>query len=131
VSLLTSDEISDLELDREELACERAHIEFVSFPIADRSVPASKKSMSEMLAKLSGYLGSGKAILIHCRQGIGRSALLAASLMISGGEDADSVLERISASRGCPVPETAEQKAWIMELAKSVTNLNPKRVATR
>ena len=131
VSLLTSDEISDLELDQEESACQRAQIEFVSFPVVDRSVPASKKSTSELLTKLSAYLGSGKTIVIHCRQGIGRSALLAASLLITAGKDADSALERISAARGCPVPETPEQKAWIMEFASSVTNLNPKKVASR
>src|SRR5438477_99744 len=92
----------------------RAHgMKFVSFPIPDRQVPSSETELSAGLEKVDADLSSGKNVVVHCRQGIGRSGLIAACLLVSKGLDPESSVRSVSAARGTPIPETAEQRHWI------------------
>jgi protein-tyrosine phosphatase len=126
LSLLTPDEIAHFSLADEKALCRANDIQFLSFPITDRGVPASKASAVELLTRLVELLAEGKGIAIHCRQGIGRAGLMAASLLLLSGLDAESATQRVTAARGCPVPETPEQQRWIMELARTLTTAAPK-----
>src|SRR5450432_1375037 len=81
VSLLTLEEAEELGLLAESSACNKAEIEFRSFPILDRQVPASVPAFMQVVASLRQALGSGKSIGAHCRAGIGRSSLLIASIL--------------------------------------------------
>jgi len=117
VSLLTRDEIVALDLEREAELCQANGIQFVSFPITDRGVPPSQKATLDLARRLTKILAEGKSLAIHCRQGIGRSAVIAACLLILSGIDPETAFQRISAARGCAVPETAEQREWVRALA--------------
>jgi len=121
VSTLTDDEIEDFDLHRESAASEQHGVEFLAYPIPDRGVPASMKAASALLGGLEKKLSNGKNIVIHCRQGIGRSAVLAASLLILAGLDVDTAVQRVAAARGCPVPETQEQRDWVRRFAKELS----------
>jgi len=66
-------------------------------------------------------LSKGKNVLVHCRQGIGRSGLVAASLLVKKGISPGAAIESVSAARGMPVPETAEQRDWIDHYAVALT----------
>ena len=114
VSLLTSDEVTDLDLAQESCLCQAHGIDFRQFPIIDRSVPASRKATLEFVKKLAKLLAEGKSIAIHCRQGIGRSALMAACFLVLFGIVPEAAFQRVSEGRGCSVPETAEQRQWLM-----------------
>ena len=57
---------------------------------------------------------------IHCRQGIGRSAVVAACLLIFSGVDPESAFQHISAARACVVPETATQREWVIAWARAL-----------
>ncbi len=118
VSLLETDEIEAFELAREAEVCEANDISFFSFPIADRRVPVSEHALVELLNKLKSLLVKGKNIGIHCRQSIGRSALLAAALMILFGIAPDEAFRQLSQVRGLEVPETDEQLNWIKKFAE-------------
>ena len=59
-------------------------------------------------------------MVVHCRQGIGRSGLLTACLLIASGATPEMAFQRISAVRGCPVPETMEQREWVHALASEL-----------
>ncbi len=120
LSLLTGDETAELDLTDEDEHCRANGIHFHSFPITDRGVPASQAAVSETVACLARYLADGTDVAVHCRQGIGRSALVAACLLIRLGHDADAAVARVSAARGCPVPETAEQRQWIADFARTI-----------
>ncbi|MGH7887499.1 MAG: protein-tyrosine phosphatase family protein [Candidatus Binatia bacterium] len=63
-------------------------------------------------------LTQGKSVAIHCRQGIGRSALIAACLLVVSGITPETAFARIGASRGYAVPETSEQRQWVMQFAQ-------------
>ena len=121
VSLLTSDEITDLDLVQEARLCRENGIQYLSFPITDRSVPTSGGATLEFAKTLEGFLAAGKTVAVHCRQGIGRSALIAACVLILAGITPEVVFQRLSAARGCPVPETAEQRQWVIEFARELT----------
>jgi protein-tyrosine phosphatase len=120
VSLLTADERSELELDGEGKACAKEGLEYLSFPITDRGTPASRTAMLEFVRPLERKLALGHGVAIHCRAGIGRSALLAACLLVAAGLDVAGAFQRISAARGCPVPDTIGQKEWVARLATSL-----------
>jgi protein-tyrosine phosphatase len=117
VSLLEPQEEAELDLVHESEASTASGLAFLSFPIPDRSVPDGREAVATLAAQLSDALRVGKNVGVHCRQGIGRSALIAAATLISAGEDMDTALRTIAHSRGMTVPETEEQRRWISEFA--------------
>jgi protein-tyrosine phosphatase len=58
-------------------------------------------------------LAEGKAVGVHCRAGIGRSSLIAAALLIQNGVSPETAFLTIQEARGCPVPDTVEQRNWV------------------
>jgi protein-tyrosine phosphatase len=92
-------------------------LEFISFPIIDRSVPTSREETLRLASRLAGLLKEGKQIGIHCRQGIGRSSLVAACTLIQAGLNAETAFSLIGKARGLTVPETTEQEKWVRDFA--------------
>ena len=119
VSLLTESENEELDLQHEPRAARHGGLQFYSFPIQDRGVPTSISSAEQLIRQLSSEIQQGKKFAIHCRQGIGRSSLIAATVLISQGEDLQRALTEIREVRGIEVPETLEQRNWLEEFAKS------------
>jgi protein-tyrosine phosphatase len=113
LSLLTPDEERDLDLKAEGGEAEAQSIEFMSFPIPDREVPNSEAKMTWTLEKLERVLSSGRNAVVHCRQGVGRTGLVAACLLVSKGLTPEAAVQTLSTARGVTVPETAEQRDWI------------------
>ena len=113
LSLLEPHENADLGLEDEPAAAKRAGVGFISFPIEDRCVPTSMEATFALLDQLKTLLKQGASIVIHCRQGIGRSGLVAIALLIQAGKPVAEAIELVGAARGLPVPETVEQLAWL------------------
>ncbi|MFQ5873722.1 MAG: protein-tyrosine phosphatase family protein [Dehalococcoidia bacterium] len=128
VSLLTGDEVANLNLAREAALCQAYGLQFFSFPIVDRGVPSSRRATWDLVRQLNEALTEGRRVAIHCRQGIGRSALIAACLLVFTGEDPETAFERVSAARGCSVPETSEQREWVIEFARELLAPIPRRL---
>jgi protein-tyrosine phosphatase len=121
VSLLTPEEESELSLEEEGADARRHGMQFLAIPVEDRQVPKSEKAIESAVHKLDATLSAGRNVLIHCRQGIGRSGLLAACLLINRGSTADEAVEELSKVRNTQVPETAEQRQWINRYASKVS----------
>lgn len=68
---------------------------FVSFPIPDRGVPASAPAAASRIAAILNALERGSNVAVDCRQGVGRSGLIAAAVLASAGIDPSR------ANRGC------------------------------
>jgi predicted protein tyrosine phosphatase len=117
VSLLEPDEVHELALQQEADLCRWHGMLFIQFPIADRGVPESRPEVAQLARGLATELGEGRALVIHCRAGIGRSAMIAACTMISAGIGAEDALSLIEAARGVRVPDTDEQREWVMGCA--------------
>ncbi len=122
LSLLTPDEEREMDLSAEAGEAKAQGMEFASFPIADRQVPRSEAKWAEVLETMSRALLDGKNVLVHCRQGIGRSGLVAACLLVRNGMSPGAAVESVSAARGLPVPETAEQRDWIDHYAAALSS---------
>ena len=117
LSLLTSDEEQDLDLKCETHEVTAQGMKFVSFPIPDRQVPNAETEVAAALEGIEADLSAGKNVVIHCRQGIGRTGLIGACLLITKGLNPEAAVKSLSAARGTPVPETAEQRRWIAHYA--------------
>jgi protein-tyrosine phosphatase len=116
VSLLEKDEAAQFELVHEGDIAESKGVRFVSFPIPDRGVPASTREALSLFSAIAAALEEGKNVAVHCRQGIGRSGLIAAGVLLTTGMGADKALEVVSTARGEAIPETPAQLQWIKHL---------------
>ena len=125
VSLLEKDEAAQLELGHEGDVAESKRVQFIWFPIPDRGVPASTRDALSLLSRIAAALEEGKNVAVHCRQGIGRSGLIAAGLLVTSGMNADEAIEVVSATRGLTIPETATQLRWIKHLPSEHLILAP------
>jgi hypothetical protein len=123
LSLLTPEEAKDLGISDEPDATAKSGMQFFNFPIPDLGVPDEAPATRALLRSMLDKLQNGKHIAIHCRQGIGRSGLIAASLLVMAGIDPLVALRKVSAARGFEVPETAQQRDWIIELAHDIPEL--------
>ena len=115
VSLLTNEEQREFDLLRELECAEQHGLTFISLPIIDLGVPTALEETFRTLSKVEALLTSGQNVGIHCRQGIGRSSLIAAALLVMSGATASEAVDMISESRGLPVPETLEQRKWVSD----------------
>jgi protein-tyrosine phosphatase len=120
VSLMESTEVEELGLRGEREQCERLGIEFISFPIADRGIP-HMDGAAALARSICTRLSDGKSVTIHCRAGIGRSAVLAGCVLIHAGtHDADRAFDAIGKARGLKVPDTDAQRLWLIDFQKSM-----------
>jgi protein-tyrosine phosphatase len=113
-SLLTPDEVAELGLREEETLAREQGLEYYSFPIPDYSVPQSRAELLRFINRLEEALESGKNVAVHCRAGIGRSSVVVASLLVSAGLEPEEAFHRIEKARGRPVPDTPEQREWVI-----------------
>ncbi len=118
-SLLTAEEERDLDIAREAAAARAHGMKFLSYPILDRQVPNSEAEFTKALENLEVELKDGRNVVLHCRQGIGRTGLVAACLLLRKGIDPETAVRQLSAARGLSVPETQEQLEWINHFAGS------------
>lgn len=113
ISLLEPEEVADLGLQDEAALCAQNGIEFLSFPIADRSIPVDTAEAVRFAATAGA---AGKPVAIHCRAGIGRSSIMAAAMLVSDGVGPAQALAAIAEARRLPVPDTEAQRNWVLAL---------------
>ena len=114
VSLLEKSEEWELGIQEEEEICKKWGIEFISFPIEDVSIPKNEIEFISLAESLGNRIYENKKVVIHCRMGIGRSSILVAAIMIRLGYEGKDVFEIIGKYRNLKVPDTEEQKNWIL-----------------
>jgi protein-tyrosine phosphatase len=120
LSMLEEDEAVQLGLGDERQAVEKQGIGFISFPIPDRGIPASKDVAISAIEDIATQLDAGKNVAMHCRQSIGRAGLIASALLVNSGINAAEAMQIVSFSRGVAVPETREQREWLEQLPSRV-----------
>jgi len=120
VSLLTSKEEQNVGLKSEAVTVKKLSVDVISLPIADLQVPRSRNALTGTLEKINAELSSGKNVLIYCRQGIGRTGMVAACLLVVNGWIPRAAVNHLSSVRGTPLPETPDQRNWIDHYAASL-----------
>jgi protein-tyrosine phosphatase len=112
-SMLEENEATQLGLQHERSAAKRANIDFLNFPIPVLGVPLQPADFAEFLRRLEEYMAAGKRVGIHCHACIGRSSVVATSLLIRSGVSSDEAWTQVQIARGTTVPDTQEQRAWV------------------
>ncbi|HEU5401090.1 MAG TPA: hypothetical protein VFU86_07015 [Terriglobales bacterium] len=115
VSMLTTEESIELQLLNEAAECEEIGIVFLHIPVGDRSVPADEKGFSTVIDQAAELVRSGAYLGVHCRASIGRSSVLAAAVLVRLGWVVEAAFNAIEDARGRPVPDTAEQRQWVVD----------------
>ncbi len=121
VSCLLPSEEKELDLTAESQAAKHAGIAFVRTPIEDRGTPTDPSAFAEVVNRLSDDRRAGRHVAIHCRQGLGRSPLVAAALLVRSGQSPDEAWALVAERRRQSVPDTDEQRDWIRSFARSAT----------
>jgi len=115
-------------------------IEYLREPIVDHGVPASRETMARIVSMLDAALASDHLVYLHCRAGIGRSAMAAACWLAERAGDADRALAQLAdawpqaaQSRFWPrVPETEQQRQFVLAwplAAQGATSTRPSTVS--
>jgi protein-tyrosine phosphatase len=74
--------------------------------------------MVQLINRLREAMLNGNRVAIHCRQGIGRSSMVAAIVLLSLGAG-DTVFRTISRARGCDVPYSPEQANYALSFSSA------------
>jgi protein-tyrosine phosphatase len=112
VSLLPPTELKHLGLNDEAVVAAANGLDFWHLPIGDFGVPDTHEVL-QLVKQLVAALAQGQSVAIHCRMGIGRASTIAALVLRQEGVSASDAFARISTARGLPVPETAQQRAYV------------------
>lgn len=81
----------------EALAAGTAPCSVVPFEIREGGVPENKDAFWALATDLAQRLHGGQAVLVHCAGGVGRTALLAVSVLLAMGQsitDAETLVSR-------------------------------------
>lgn len=84
------------------------------FPIRDVSVPRPEEDAAfrALVDELHALLADGRNVTVHCRGGLGRTGLVAASVLVRHGADADDAMARVRAARPGAI-ETSGQERYV------------------
>ena len=115
VSTLEVWEARELGLAEEGALAEEMGLHFLSYPIRDRATPSHREQFDRFVQSLAERLHTGDKIGVHCRGCIGRSTVVTASTLIKLGWSHKRALDAIEIARGCSVPDTEEQRDWILD----------------
>ncbi len=93
-------------------------METVWFPIEDVSVPTSLDDFVGLVSQLVEAVVLGRTVVVHCRGGLGRSGLVAASCLVGLGLTPGAAIAAVRSARRGAV-ETPAQAAYVGKLAEA------------
>ncbi len=101
-------------------------VQYMRESIPDHGVPVSAVTMERIVATLRNAIDAGEVVYLHCRAGIGRSAMVAACYFVERGMSAEAALEALQkcwkqsakSQHWVCVPETEDQYEYIREWAR-------------
>jgi protein-tyrosine phosphatase len=118
VSLLEQHEINELGLRDQQTLSSKHELEYINFPIVDRSIPEKGSKIDALIETLYQKTKTGNSVVIHCRMGIGRSSIIAGCILLKAGFKTDQILQKITSARGLKVPDTDQQVQWLKSREK-------------
>lgn len=74
-------------------ALARERIDLRRYPIADFGVPREVPAFGQLLRDIGARLAAGDGVLVHCNAGLGRTAVVLASILKTHGLAGDPVTE--------------------------------------
>ncbi|HWM84594.1 MAG TPA: dual specificity protein phosphatase [Kofleriaceae bacterium] len=102
-------------------------IELLHLPTSDQA-PIAPLALDMGVAWVCSALDRCYKVLVHCQHGVGRSAMLAACVMVARGLDLPGALRRLKQSRCCVSP-SSRQLGAIIEWTERRARARAERVA--
>ncbi|MYA77804.1 MAG: hypothetical protein F4014_13620 [Gemmatimonadetes bacterium] len=117
VSLITREEIRDLEVQDLSRAVADRHMEWWHLPIPDGQPPGAEfeKAWVHAGAAIRDRLRLGFDVLVHCKGGLGRAGTVAARLLVEFGERPDDAIDRVREARSPNALETRDQERHVQQ----------------
>ena len=117
VSLITREEIMDLEVQGLSRAVADRHMEWWHLPIPDGQPPGPEfeKAWVHAGAAIRDRLRLGFDVLVHCKGGLGRAGTVAARLLVEFGERPDDAIDRVREARSPNALETRDQERHVQQ----------------
>jgi ADP-ribosyl-[dinitrogen reductase] hydrolase len=114
VSLLEDHEYALLGVPQFRKVVAGTHLPWIYAPIPDGGIPGAEFDRVWVAEgpRILNLLRNEGSVLIHCRAGLGRTGLLAASLLVELGEDPDVAIDAVREARPGAI-ETAAQEAYV------------------
>jgi protein-tyrosine phosphatase len=75
-------------------------------------VPVTTREAMTLAEAIVARLNEGKGVALHCRAGIGRSAVIAACVLVLFGLTPAAAFNLIGKARGVDVPDTEGHREW-------------------
>lgn len=119
ISMLEPAEIDELSLQNEGVVCADNQLDFINFPIQDRGLP-NRDSFKILIGTVTLRLRNNEGVAVHCRAGIGRSGMLVCCALAEFVGSAVDAIEIVSRARGVEVPDTQEQRAFIVSIVQEL-----------
>ena len=111
VSLMEAPEFQKFAVPGLGEAVERLGMEWHHLPIIDGDIPRAPfaRLWGYSGLRLRAHLAAGRRILLHCRGGLGRTGMIAASLLVERGMAAEPAILRVRAARPHTIETTAQE----------------------
>jgi protein-tyrosine phosphatase len=121
VSLMERDEYSDLQIPELFQKAEEQGMEVLYLPIPDYGVPNAPEddNYRPFIEDIASRIEGGETVIVHCRGGLGRSGMVAASVLVALGHSAEDALGTVREARKGAVetPDQEDRVRWFeMEL---------------
>ncbi|HEX2097990.1 MAG TPA: cyclin-dependent kinase inhibitor 3 family protein [Rubrobacteraceae bacterium] len=121
VSLMERDEYSDLQIPELFQKAEEQGMEVLYLPIPDYGVPNAPEddNYRPFIEDIASRIEEGETVIVHCRGGLGRSGMVAASVLVALGHSAEDALGTVREARKGAVetPDQEDRVRWFeMEL---------------
>ena len=102
----------------DESIVEENGFEYKHIPVVDMA-PPSVEAVLEFLSFSKECLKNGKAVLVHCSAGLGRTGTMLSCYLVGNGTEPFEAIQRIRQLRPGSV-ETLEQEMRVLEYANSI-----------
>jgi protein-tyrosine phosphatase len=96
----------------------------LQFEIREGGAPANRDAFWQLARSVAERLQGGEAVLIHCAGGVGRTAMLAVSVLLALGEPAHEAESRVSRA-GSTVETLAQMEMLAWCAARALVGSDP------
>ena len=118
VCLLESHEFTLLRIPDLLPTAKQRGIELIWHPIRDVSVPKRMDEFVAVVEKILAFLNEGQTVVIHCRGGLGRSGLVAASCLVAFRYETSDGIRFVREARPGAI-QTCEQQSFITDFHRA------------
>ena len=120
VSLITNEEIDDLQVRDLAQAVRNKHMEWWHLPIRDGHSPPARGFEDAWVvagAAVRDRLRFGFDVLVHCRGGLGRAGTIAVRLLVEFGAHPNDAIRRVRSARSAQAIERGPQEDHVAQCA--------------